>query len=441
MASVSQKVGDNYKTNVADVDPNKISRPDPYRGMYPGMSAQDPTSQYWLNFAQQKAAEMAASGKDPYQSDEYQDAIRRVQQGQIRNMIIDPLGQAGRVQRELYANPNVRSQERRADSLISDAAHKNQVAMDRAHDMRRFANNAFQGQYRDIGELMQYGKAGADQAMAGAQDLDAYGRQQSQMLGQQAAGLNQFGQQAGAQAYGNAQQLAAYAPQALQPGIEQYYAMSQGGGPSYVREAAKAQAQQAQGNIAKQAMMNARGAISPAAQRMALMQAGDVHSNMAQQVAAARAQERMQAMDRFMQARGQQFGMMDRGLGALMDAGKFGLEGRQAGFDATKGAATFGVDSRGKSLGHQRDATSLGIDARRNALEQRKAALGLQSDAKKAAGNLASTAAQGRTDLAKAGIDRAAGTRKTIGETFDASMNATEKAQVGAKEHGIKAGW
>lgn len=72
---------------------------------------------------------------------------------------------------------------------------------------------------------------------------------------------------------------------------------------SVVLRQAQAQRQAAMGDIAKQSAMGARGGMSPAMQRAAMMQQSQVGANMAAQVAAARAQERQNQMAQFLQAR------------------------------------------------------------------------------------------------------------------------------------------
>lgn len=93
------------------------------------------------------------------------------------------------------------------------------------------------------------------------------------------------------------------ASQALGRGADFYKNMASGGGPSYVNQAANAQRMQAEQSIGRQAAMGSRGSMNPAAQRAAIMGASGVQSNMAAQVAAARAQERQQAMQNYMNAK------------------------------------------------------------------------------------------------------------------------------------------
>jgi hypothetical protein len=104
-----------------------------------------------------------------------------------------------------------------------------------------------------------------------------------------------------------------------------------GQGPSYAEQYGAAQRQQAQGDIAKQAAMGARGGMSAADRRAAIMQSSNVGANMAAQIAAARTQERQAAMQQYLQARQAQLqarGMGVEALGAVNNAqaGRYGMD-------------------------------------------------------------------------------------------------------------------
>lgn len=90
-----------------------------------------------------------------------------------------------------------------------------------------------------------------------------------------------------------------------------------GQGPSYAQQYGAAQAQQAQGDIAKQAAMGARGGMSAADRRAAIMQSSNVGANMAAQIAAARVQERQQAMQQYLNAQAMQAQVRGQGVDAM----------------------------------------------------------------------------------------------------------------------------
>lgn len=89
-----------------------------------------------------------------------------------------------------------------------------------------------------------------------------------------------------------------------------------GTGPSLAEKYGAAQRQQAQGDIARQAAMGARGGMSAADRRTAIMQSGNVGANMASQIAAARTQEQQQAQQNYMAARQAQLAARQSGLTA-----------------------------------------------------------------------------------------------------------------------------
>lgn len=91
------------------------------------------------------------------------------------------------------------------------------------------------------------------------------------------------------------------------------------GEDSMVDASARAEAERARQGIAQQAMMGARGGMSPAAQRQAMMQQSQVGAQMASQVAAAKAQERQQATQNYLMARQQQIQNMKSGLGQALN--------------------------------------------------------------------------------------------------------------------------
>lgn len=107
-----------------------------------------------------------------------------------------------------------------------------------------------------------------------------------------------------------------------------------GNGPSYADKYGAAQRQQAQGDIARQAAMGSRGGMNAASQRAAIMQSSNVGANMASQVAAARVQERQQAMQQYLSARSAQQQAKQSGLSALGQAA--GIQGTAS--DARGGA-------------------------------------------------------------------------------------------------------
>lgn len=121
------------------------------------------------------------------------------------------------------------------------------------------------------------------------------------------------------------------ASQALGKGAGFYQNMARGGGPSYVNQAANAQRMQAEQSIGRQAAMGSRGSMNPAAQRAAIMGASGVQSNMAAQVAAARAQERQQAMQNYMNAK---MGQADVRGQAFDRFGNYNTTGAKAGAGA-----------------------------------------------------------------------------------------------------------
>lgn len=112
---------------------------------------------------------------------------------------------------------------------------------------------------------------------------------------------------------------------------------------SYAAMYGRAQAQQAQGDIAKQAAMGARGGMTGADRRNAIMQSSNVGANMASQIAAARVQERQAAMQQYLQAKGMQAQVRGQGVEAMnalntaaaggqsMENQRFGGIGQQAG--------------------------------------------------------------------------------------------------------------
>jgi hypothetical protein len=97
----------------------------------------------------------------------------------------------------------------------------------------------------------------------------------------------------------------------------QLWGQAQGQGPSYAQQYGAAQAQQAQGDIARQAAMGARGGMSAADRRAAIMQSSNVGANMAAQIAAARVQERQQAMQQYLNAQAMQAQVRGQGVDAM----------------------------------------------------------------------------------------------------------------------------
>lgn len=133
-----------------------------------------------------------------------------------------------------------------------------------------------------------------------------------------------------------------YAGKYLNKTMPQLYNQAMGNGPSYAEKYGAAQRQQAQGDIARQAAMNARGGMSAADRRSAIMQSSGVGANMAAQIAAARVQERQQAMQQYLQAAQQQANVRGMGLEAAgSTAGKWGdyYKTGQAGFGGVASTA------------------------------------------------------------------------------------------------------
>jgi hypothetical protein len=89
-----------------------------------------------------------------------------------------------------------------------------------------------------------------------------------------------------------------------------------GEGPSYADAYGAAQRQQAMGDIARQAAMGARGGMSAADRRNAIMQQSNVGANMASQIAAMRQQERQQAMQQYLGAQQAQLAARESGVAA-----------------------------------------------------------------------------------------------------------------------------
>ena len=81
-----------------------------------------------------------------------------------------------------------------------------------------------------------------------------------------------------------------------------YEALASGKGPSYANQAGRAQMNQARAQIQQQALGASRGGMSSGNARAAIMGASGVQGNMAGQIAANRAKERMDATQGMMQA-------------------------------------------------------------------------------------------------------------------------------------------
>lgn len=98
-----------------------------------------------------------------------------------------------------------------------------------------------------------------------------------------------------------------------------------GQGQSYADLWGAQQRQQAMGDIARQAAMGARGGMTAADRRNAIMQQSNVGANMASGIAAAREQERQQAMQTYLGAQQAQLGARQSGAAMLGDvAGRRG---------------------------------------------------------------------------------------------------------------------
>lgn len=122
---------------------------------------------------------------------------------------------------------------------------------------------------------------------------------------------------------------------------------------SYADKYGAAQRQQAQGDIAKQAAMNARGGMSAADRRNAIMQSSGVGANMASQIAAARTQERQQAMMQYLQAQEMQRNARLSGttmMGNVTDAAGNYVGAANQTFGGIGGAATTTTSQMGNAF-------------------------------------------------------------------------------------------
>jgi hypothetical protein len=179
--------------------------------------------------------------------------------------------------------------------------------------------------------------------------MQQYQGMQDRTFGRAAGGIQRFNQRLGAN-LNDARNFLGNDMQSLRRA-------AYGKGQSLTDQYGLAQRQMAQGDIAKQAAMNARGGMSAADRRNAIMQSSNVGANMAAQLAEQRTAERQQAMQRYLMAQQARrdavagaTGHMGAGVDArsnlynMANAGLAGEAGRVAG-TYNMGAGAFGTES------------------------------------------------------------------------------------------------